>query len=500
MATQSVRIGWRPYVNVSTTTASTLWNSIYSVYNADAVGSSSLKTSLFAAYNGESNANDSKGTNNGTAVGGLTYTAGKIGNAFTFNGSNAYVTWPDDSMNLTGDFTISLWVYPVSGAAQNLLNNRGYTAGTINKGFSLGINNVTGGQTSKVTWLQAIGPASNQYTGWEFRTTSLTLNAWNHVVITRVSGVNTYCWVNNTLQTLVSTSGTGANVALDPTYHTTQKNSLGAFLTLAGVASNFTPSGTKVDGLNIWNKQLTADERTELYNSGNGAQYITDSFYKPTTNDALNTYNGTAQGGLTYGVGKVGTAFQFNGTNAHATIPDGSFNLTSDFSISFWYYHAATGAQRILYNTALQTTPTNIGKGWQVNMGTIGASNTINFVISKGTTSTYTVWEFTTTTMTLNTWHHVVINRQASTNTFCWINGVSQAYTLRGSGIDITYDPTYHTTQPVTIGCYRFLNGTTGEFMKSGSKLDAFNVWNRQLTSTEIAELYNSGNGKQYPN
>ena len=101
--------------------------------------------------------------------------------------------------------------------------------------------------------------------------------------------------------------------------------------------------------------------------------------------------------------------------------------------------------------------------------------------------------------MTLNTWHHIVINRQASTNTFCWINGVSQAYTLRGSGIDITYDPTYHTTQPISIGCYRFLNGTTGEFMQSGSKLDELNLWNRQLTSTEIAELYNSGTGKFYP-
>ena len=93
------------YSNVSS-----LLTSLYAVYNADTTGSSSLKTSLFAAYNGESNANDSFGANNGTAVGGLTYTTGKIGNAFTFNGSNAYVSLPDNSLNFTGDFSISLWV------------------------------------------------------------------------------------------------------------------------------------------------------------------------------------------------------------------------------------------------------------------------------------------------------------------------------------------------------------------------------------------------------
>jgi hypothetical protein len=36
--------------------------------------------------------------------------------------------------------------------------------------------------------------------------------------------------------------------------------------------------------------------------------------------------------------------------------------------------------------------------------------------------------------------------------------------------------------------------------MKNGSKLDAIGVWNRVLTATEVTELYNSGNGKQYPN
>ena len=152
------------------------------------------------------------------------------------------------------------------------MNNRAFTSGTINKGWGLGINNISGGQTSKVTWIQPVGPATTQYTGWEFRTTSLTLNSWNYVLITRVSGVNTYCWVNNILQT-PTIFGSGANVALDPIYHTTQKNSLGSFITLAGVVSSYTPSDTKVDEFNIWNRQLTSTERTDLYNAGTGKFY-----------------------------------------------------------------------------------------------------------------------------------------------------------------------------------------------------------------------------------
>ena len=47
--------------------------------------------------------------------------------------------------------------------------------------------------------------------------------------------------------------------------------------------------------------------------------------------------------------------------------------------------------------------------------------------------------------------------------------------------------------------------GTNGSkqnsyFAPSGSKVDAVNVWNKELTQSEITELYNSGNGKQYPN
>ena len=73
---------------------------------------STLLDNLVSVYKAESNANDSLGAYNGTAIGGLTYTGGKSGNAFQFNGTNSYVSIPNTTAHLdfTGDFSISFWV------------------------------------------------------------------------------------------------------------------------------------------------------------------------------------------------------------------------------------------------------------------------------------------------------------------------------------------------------------------------------------------------------
>lgn len=235
---------------------------------------SSLVTGLYAVYKAESNANDSLATYNGTAQGGLTYSAGKSGNAFTFNGTSAYVLLPDNSMNLTGDFSISMWVYPTSGLTQSLFNNLAYTGGVVYKGWQLDINNISGGQSGKITFSIPQGPGGSTGAFWQFTTTALTNNAWNHVLLTRQSGVNTHCWVNNISQGYTLT-GTGANVTTDPTYHTTQYNTIASFKQLSGAVSNYVKSGGMIDELNIWNRQLTPTERTELYNAGTGKFYPT---------------------------------------------------------------------------------------------------------------------------------------------------------------------------------------------------------------------------------
>jgi hypothetical protein len=302
------------------------------------------------------------------------------------------------------------------------------------------------------------------------------INTWYHLVMTRKRSTETKIYINGALQ-----SGTYSynNPTLDPTYQSGQEYNIGAYILPQRYFSNI-----RIDAVNIWQKELTSSEITELYNSGNGAQYITDSFYKPTTNDALNTYNGTAQGGLTYGVGKVGTAFQFNGTNSQIDFAANTMNVGDTFSVSFWAYMvtADNSGQTIISNF------NEINGGLNKYGWFIRATNGI-FYFSRfiGATAQF---DLTATANTINNWQHLTFTR-SSNSTKIYVNGAlaSQNTNTQVTQYVNTISPRIGSRE--VTGVWRLANGT---------KIDTFNIWNKELTQSEITELYNSGNGKQYPN
>jgi len=66
---------------------------------------------MVAWYPGEGNANDIQGNNNGTLQNGATFAAGKVGQAFSFDGVDDYVEVPNAAnLNITGPLTIDVWV------------------------------------------------------------------------------------------------------------------------------------------------------------------------------------------------------------------------------------------------------------------------------------------------------------------------------------------------------------------------------------------------------
>ena len=462
-----------------------VWNLLTAVYSADTTASPSLKTSLFAAYNGESNANDSFGSNNGTPQGGLTYGTGKIGNAFTFNGSNSYVELPNNSLNFTGDFSVSLWLYrqPLAGG---MLVSNWYNGSTPYGWYIYNTNGV-------IKFLVGNGTSSPVCS---FNSSVLTSNVWNFVTVTKTA-TSAKIYINGVLNT-------SATLSSSVVYTTTHYPMIGAAKYDTGLPNFLSQNGDKIDAVNVWQKELTASEVSELYNSGNGAQYIGDNFYKPTTNDALGTNNGTAQGGLTYGLGKVGTAFQFNGTNAAVRLPDNSLNsLTGDFSISNWVYlphtFIGTGGSTVymLWNVTATTWANNL-KGISLRI----VNNTIaNFLICDGVSYVNLSFnDWSSTYLKDNSWVHITATRKGSTGSKLYLNGV-----LVGSNTS-TMNPVYSSTfQTPNIGNLRTTNSSgtvliNNDFAFNGTKIDGLSVWSKELSADEVTELYNSGNGKQYPN
>lgn len=213
-------------------------------------------TGLYAVYKAESNANDSLGTYNGTAQGGLTYIAGKSGNAFTFNGTNAFVSLPNGSLSSLGtSFSYSFWINPTLISGIGAMINT-YTSTGGNKGFYTRYN--SGGIIQTYAFNSAGTAIINGAEGG-----TISPGSWQMITIT-FDGSNVRTYKNATIQDTTAYSGV---IGFD----TTTYPSIGC-LHYESLTYAYFVNG-KIDEVNFWNKKLTATDITELYNSGTGKFY-----------------------------------------------------------------------------------------------------------------------------------------------------------------------------------------------------------------------------------
>ena len=469
------RVGWRSSVVASTpVTVSTLLTSLYSVWNAEGT----LKNGVKGAYNGD-NANDSSPmANHGTPTGSLTYSTGKVGNAFVGNGSNAWVSLPNNAWTPTGDFSISQWVYVISNPANatsmyqsfNIVGSPATTYGIqswiVNNNFRFTIS--YGSSTTQYHTDASISSYANQ---------------WVHLTVTRKKGTNVKLYINGTLTTTQTWTQ-------DPVYYTTSYNAIGVRNSAIAGPQYFFYNGMKIDGLTLWDVELSQAAITELYNSGNGREYPFNSA-SVSVDSAADIYginNGTLMNGTTFAAGKIGKAFTFDGVNDYVALPDNIFNsLTGDFSISFWYYYGSTTSG---FKTAISSyiNAAGLDYGWELDISGAGAQP--YFAIYG--TSTVTLQR--ANTFIQNQWNHFVVTRKSGVGTTFYHNGSS---VISNSS---TVNPRYNSTMYNSIGALKFGVSSAGQFTPNGNLLDAVSVWNKELSAAEITELYNSGAGKQYPN
>jgi len=468
------RVGWRSGQSQQTVVSS-LWTSIYAVYNADTLGTS-LDTSIYGVYNGD-NANDTSGNGrNGTNVNNVTFTTGKVGNAFTFNGSN-YISLPNSSFDFNGDFSISCWVKIPSNPSVvgYIFSNDNYDVATL-YGYGLLVNP---NRTIRFYIGTSLG------TSTVISTTALVLNTWYHITVKRDSvAKRSDLYINGVFEAQATNTNItiqysgGANPrAIQPTIGANRGNNQGVLST-----SNYLNGS--VDALTIWNKKLSDNEITSLYNSGTGAEYPFSSQTLATYNDALGNYNGTQEGGVAFTTGKIGKAFQFDGINDYVRLPNNSMDLTGDFSISMWANWGRNNTSQILI--------ANLNSNYELGFFVEHAASQLRFRGYKSNLSNAFYVVKSSYTPTLNTWYHY---------TFTHKNGVNNIYEngiLIATDTSTTGHVNHGVTNYPTIGANKYNSSNIQEpFLGS---IDALNVWSKELTQSEITELYNSGNGKQYPN
>ena len=440
----------------------------------------------YSVYNGD-NLVDPIGAKNATINGGVTYTTGKIGNAYTFNGTNASLSLPVGAMSFQGtSFSFSMWL-KFNGTPTNyatILSN--CLMGTY-KGFIFGNNGGNlyfqlGNGTS--TWIQLVGPSVSNFT-----------NTWGHVTVVWEQGVGGKMYMNGVLVSSVTNTTT-------PDFSTITANPV---VGVGNGGSGWPYLNGSIDGLTFWNSALRLPEISTLYNDGNGMEYPYSSSIVaklPSASDVYGTNNGTLMNGCTFTTGKIGKAFTFDGVNDSIRLPAGSMNFTDDFSISAWVslpgFYVGGSDIEIIWNTSVNGWFSN-PKGFSLSL--IG--NVVYFSLFNGT-STYNQLSWndgTGGTLKANSgWIHIVATRKKSTASKIYVNGVLKASNTNVN--DAVYIPTY---QVPSIGNMYSLSSTgtvvnNDTWAINGTKIDGLSTWTKELSATEVTELYNSGNGKQYPN
>jgi hypothetical protein len=469
------KVGWRPYVATTTTSASTLLTSLYSVWNGDTT-TSTLDSSIYGAWNGENNVNDSVSTNHGTLMNGCTFTTGKLGQAFTFDGVNDYLELPSNTMNFTSDFTISFWAYMRTRDDNAIISNIGNDG--INRGFYIDSD----GSYALRFVANYLAP---YYSLIKTDNSALfDMNVWNHYTFICKNGVGQ--WYKNGVAN--GASGT----VMTNGYITNNKPIIGGYRSgNAGVVSY--NKNMALDSITTWTKAISQDEITQLYNAGTGTQYPFSGQTLPSANNQFAIDNATLMNGCTFTDGKIGKAFTFDGINDYVALPNNSLNFTGDFTTSFWVYNdgMSINTWRTYIGCSFYSTGT-YGFGWQ--FGRRGSDNNYYFYCFNGDAGPNSIFVSSNDLLPVNQWSNVVISRKWSTQTKIYINGVlaNFSYSLGNAAIN----PGYQSTMTCTIGALKDSTATSA-FRYIKGKMDSVNIWQKELTQAEVTELYNSGAGKQ---
>ena len=413
-------------------------------------------------------ANDSVSTNHGTLMNGCTFTTGKLGQAFTFDGVNDYIEFPSNTMNLTGDFTISFWIYMRTRDTNNIMSNHGNDG--INRGFYIDSD----GSYALRFVANYLAP---YYSLIKTDNSALfDLNVWNHYTFISKNGIGQ--WYKNGVAN--GASGT----VMTNGYITNNKPIIGGYRSGNAGTVGYNKN-MALDAFTIWNKAISQDEVTQLYNLGTGTQYPFSGQTLPSANNQFAIDNATLMNGCTFTDGKIGKAFTFDGVNDYVALPDNSLNFTGDFTTSFWFYANAFTSQDSFVTCENWVSPN--GNGWYI----YHIHGNLGFSVYNGTNATG--WK-TSTTITTGTWYHVVVIKNRTVSPKFYINGALVGTVLR-HGTNITLNPGYVTTQYCSLGTDRYAVSTAHAYLNG--KMDGVNVWQREITQSEVTELYNSGAGKQ---
>ena len=426
---------------------------------------------------GTSATDSSTNANTGTLTNGPTWTTGQIGNAVTFDGSDDYITaGTGSSLALTSKLSISTWIYlsaiPANGITWRIAYK--YSSGDASNLYQFGVGN-TG--SAAYLYFNPGGGGSDS-----FGSTALTTGRWYHVAVTFDQPTLKF-YIDGRLDKTTSDSVVGGF------------NSGSGTMKIGGLGTANTNINGNLDETRVYNRALSADEVAQLYRlnvptgtdtglkgywSFNGKDMTSASAY-----DRSGAGNTGTLSGPTVTPGKLGQALNFDGVNDSITSAANSTALAAltQGSFAFWIKPRGASYQGGIFRSIVNDGGGNgpFTQGFEISGDAWQGTQTVRFAADG---STGDMLARSTTTLSLNTWTHVVVvwdGTLTAANVKFYQNGVLDTTTAQtnGSGSYVASDGS-------------FIIGGTVDNKYLDALLDEVRVYNRQLTAAEVASLYNA--------
>ncbi len=419
-------------------------------------------------FNGNANDQSVNGLNG--IINGPTLTTDRFGNinsAYSFENANQYITLPSPQANtFVNAMSFSLWYKEIPNADfQNIFDASG-----------------------KPLFLSPNSSGIRAYYGNSFYADAVTpllnSNNWKHIFVI-YEGQNISIYINGNL---ITSETAGFSTIIQ--YLNTQSI----------VGSTFAVGGQyayvgKVDDIAIWNRALTPQEITAIYNqvpiysdtcnavSGSLTQGLVGywPFCGNANDDSGNGNNGTVNGATltTDRFGNSNSAYSFNGVNnfiscLNNNIPAGNSSRT----FSAWFYLTPTNGYSDGYSVL----------SYGTNTFPDGRLNDIFIKENEVEFNTHMNYSINTNPLNNNNlWHNIVVvyNNTNVSSIIIYLDGI-QIQTSNFNLVNLNTLNTLNTNLLFGKSIVQYASN----FYFNG-KIDDIGIWNRALTQQEITQLYN---------
>ncbi len=458
-----------------------------------------LPHDLVAWYGADASAADSTGVHSGR-FDSPRFAPGVDGTAFEFDGSN-FVIIPDSPDLALGAVTMAAWVYPtaVDGDVDIVLNKEVYGADSI--AFEFGIKGPVSVMPNSIPTghlafhLGGIQGLPDDYGGWTDGGAPLPLQTWSHVAVAYGNGM-AQTFINGRLvRRFMALSG---NLRM-----TTGPLVIGSRSEWVASSNPGVRFNGRVDQVGLFSSALSSGDVAALHAAGPIPKCLDSGCVRPPAGlaawfrgegDTLDTTRLHVAQFVSprYGPGKVGRAFEFDGSN-EVVIPDAPEFNGDRFTLEAWIRPTAVdGIVDIIANKESGGAPGL----FQFQIGLRGPGGDTNPVPLRqvlfyldgvtGLPGEYMGWTDGGASVPLGEWSHVALVVQP-TSASVWINGV-ETRRLTGLGGVLTRTP-----GPLRIGSrHEFFTGPRPAERFNGT-IDEFSFYTRALTAAELIALHASG-------